>query len=300
MSKYYELNLSKSQVDDGKYDAHLSNIKNNYRMEVKFSESLRKQRSEFSGKSGEGVTTNSRNNTLNRNTDNRKDQRKRGGSHLQDQSVDQRYDISNIISIPSSTNNEAYNKYLNTDEAQGEYFVLDPSVTKYHKALSNWMLPEIKRCSDAEGDENVYYEIDEDKIESSTDIGGVYQRKMEAVVDKDYHRCDQTRYETELGPKKKNTEQLTRVQSVDQKTKMTNLKSSPSNTGRNNIPSANKSLNTDIDQGDYFVLDPSVTKYDKHLSNRVLPKIKRFSVQQCDGNVYNEIDEDKSEPSTDM
>lgn len=81
---------------------------------------------------------------------------------------------------------------------------------------------------------------------------------------------------------------------------MTNLKSSPSNTGGNNIPSANKSLNTDIDQGDYFVLDPSVTKYDKHLSNRVLPQIKRFSVQQCDENVYNEIDEDKSEPSTDM
>lgn len=61
------------------------------------------------------------------------------------------------------------------------------------------MLPEIKRCSDAEGDETVYYEIDDDKIESSTDIGGVYQRKMEAVVDKDYHSCDQTRYETELG-----------------------------------------------------------------------------------------------------
>ncbi|XP_076075762.1 uncharacterized protein LOC143046490 [Mytilus galloprovincialis] len=35
-------------------------------------ESLRKQRSEFSGKNGEEVTTNSRNNTLNRNTDNKK------------------------------------------------------------------------------------------------------------------------------------------------------------------------------------------------------------------------------------
>lgn len=35
-------------------------------------ESLRKQRSEFSGKSGEGVTTDPRNNTLNRNTDKRK------------------------------------------------------------------------------------------------------------------------------------------------------------------------------------------------------------------------------------
>ncbi|XP_052068269.1 uncharacterized protein LOC127707660 isoform X14 [Mytilus californianus] len=221
------------------------------------------------------------------------------------QSIDQRFEMANLESSPSRTNKGEYtilstNKSLNTDEAQGECFVLDP-FTKYDKDLSNRKLPEIKRFSGAEGDENVYYEIDEDKIESSTDMEGVHQKKIE-VRDQGSHHSDLTINQTQLGSKKKNTDQLITLQSVDQRTEMANFESSPSSTnkGVNTILSANTFLNTDEAQGEYFVLDPSLTKYDKDL---VLPEVKRISVAQGDEKVYNEydeIDEDKIESLTDM
>ncbi|CAG2215766.1 unnamed protein product [Mytilus edulis] len=104
---------------------------------------------------------------------------------------------------PSCSNKEQYNipstnKSLNTDEAQGEYFVLDPSFTKYDKDLSNRKLPEIKRCSGADGDDNVYYEIDEDNINSSSDMEGVHQKKIE-VMDQGSHPNDLTINHTQLG-----------------------------------------------------------------------------------------------------
>ncbi|CAG2245165.1 unnamed protein product [Mytilus edulis] len=99
------------------------------------------------------------------------------------QPMDQRFEMANLKSNTSCTNNEEYNslstnKSLNTDEAQGEYFVLDPSITKYDKDLSNRKLPEITRCSSTAGDENVYYEIDEDKMKSSTDLEGVHKKQI--------------------------------------------------------------------------------------------------------------------------
>ncbi|CAC5421569.1 unnamed protein product [Mytilus coruscus] len=211
------------------------------------------------------------------------------------QAIGQRFEMAHHESSPSSTNKGEYtilstNKSLNTNEAQGEYFVLDPSITKYDKDLSNRKLPEIKRFSGAEGDENVYYEIDEDKIESSTDIEGVHKKKIEEVRDQGSHHSDLAINQTQLGSKKKNTEQLTRPQSFDQKTEMANLESSSSSTFF-------FSNTYDDAQGEYFVLDPSVTKYDKDL---VLPEVKGISVIQGDEKVYNEIDEDKIESSTDM
>ncbi|CAC5370061.1 unnamed protein product [Mytilus coruscus] len=219
------------------------------------------------------------------------------------QSIDQRLEMAHLKSNPSSTNKGGYNifstnKSLSTDAAQGEYFVRDPFITKYDKDLSNRKLPEIKRFSGAEGDKNVYYEIDEVKIASSTDMKGVHQKQIE-VRDQGSNHSHQTKNQTQLRSKKKNTEQLTRPQFVDKRTEMANLKSSPSSTNKegNTILSANKLLNTDEAQGEYFVLDPSVTKYDKDL---VLPEVKRISVAHGDEKVYNEIDEDKIESSTDM
>ncbi|XP_052068258.1 uncharacterized protein LOC127707660 isoform X5 [Mytilus californianus] len=221
------------------------------------------------------------------------------------QSIDQRFEMANLESSPSRTNKGEYtilstNKSLNTDEAQGECFVLDP-FTKYDKDLSNRKLPEIKRFSGAEGDENVYYEIDEDKIESSTDMEGVHQKKIE-VRDQGSHHSDLTINQTQLGSKKKKRKQLARQQSIDQRFEMAHLESGTSGTNNEeyNIPSTNKSLNADEAQGEYFVLDPSITKYDKDLSNRKLPEITRFSGAEGDENVYYEIDEDKIESSTDM
>ncbi|XP_052068261.1 uncharacterized protein LOC127707660 isoform X8 [Mytilus californianus] len=218
------------------------------------------------------------------------------------QSIDQRFEMANLESSPSRTNKGEYtilstNKSLNTDEAQGECFVLDP-FTKYDKDLSNRKLPEIKRFSGAEGDENVYYEIDEDKIESSTDMEGVHQKKIE-VRDQGSHHSDLTINQTQLGSKKKKRKQLTRLQSIDQRFEMAHLESSPSNTNTN-ILSTNRSLNTDEAQDEYFVLDPSITKYDIDLSNRKLPEIERFSAVEGNEDVYYEIDEDKIKSSTDM
>ncbi|CAC5370060.1 unnamed protein product [Mytilus coruscus] len=217
------------------------------------------------------------------------------------QAIDQRFEMAHLESCPSSSNKERYNipstnKPLNTDEAQGEYWVLDPSIAKYDKDLSNRKLPEIKRCSGAEGDENVYYEIDEDKIKSSTDMEDVHQKKIE-VMDKGSHNSDLTINRTQLGSMKKNTEQLTRQQSDDQGYEMSNFISSHSSTnqGGNTILSTNDFLKIDETQGEYFVLDPSVTKYDKDL---VLPEVKRTSAAKGDETVYNEIDEDQIESST--
>lgn len=77
------------------------------------------------------------------------------------------------------------------------------------------------------------------------------------------------------------------------------LENSPSgvNKGDTVFMSANENLNTDEEQGEYFVLDPSVTKYDKDLNSRILPEVKRFSVKQDDENVCNKIDEDRIESS---
>ncbi|CAC5362021.1 unnamed protein product [Mytilus coruscus] len=207
-------------------------------------------------------------------------------------SVDQRFEMAHLESSPSSTNKKQYNilstnKSLNTDEVQGEAFVLDPSVTKYDKDLSNRKLPVITRISGAEGDENVYYEIDEYKIESSTDMEGVHKKKIEEV---------------KRSRAKKNKEQFTRLRSVDQRIEMANLESSLSSTnkGGNTVVPDNTLLNTGEAQGEYFVLDPSVTKYDKDVSSGVLPEFKTFSVAQGDEKVYNEIDEEKIESSTDI
>ncbi|CAG2245167.1 unnamed protein product [Mytilus edulis] len=202
---------------------------------------------------------------------------------------------------PSCSNKEQYtipstNKPLNTDKAQGEYFVLDPSFTKYDKDLSNRKLPEIKRCSGADGDDNVYYEIDEDNINSSSDMEGVHQKKIE-VMDQGSHPNDLTINHTQLGSMEKNTEQLTRQQLVDQGYEMSNFEINHSGTNQEGttILSENKLLTTDEAQGDYFVLDPSVTKYDKDM---VIPEVNITSAAQGVETVYNEIDEDPIEPST--
>ncbi|CAC5417750.1 unnamed protein product [Mytilus coruscus] len=212
------------------------------------------------------------------------------------QSIDQRFEMAHLECSPSSTNKGgntmlSTNESLNTHEAQGEYFVHDPSITKYDKDLSNRKLSEITRFSGAEGDENVYYEIDEDKIESSTSIEGVHQKEIEEVRDKGSHHSHQTK---NLLGSKKNREQLTRLQSVDPRIEMANLESSQSSTNKEGHTII--SATTDESQGEYFVLDPSVTKYDKDLSIRILPDVKRFSVAQGDEKVYNEIDEKKMNP----
>ncbi|VDI72181.1 Hypothetical predicted protein [Mytilus galloprovincialis] len=206
-----------------------------------------------------------------------------------------------LESGPSCSNKEQYtitstNKPLNTDKAQGEYFVLDPSFTKYDKDLSNRKLPEIKRCSGADGDDNVYYEIDEDNKNSSSDMEGVHQKKIE-VMDQGSHPNDSTINHTQLGSMEKNTEQLTRQQLVDQGYEMSNFEINHSGTNQEGttILSENKLLTTDEAQGDYFVLDPSVTKYDKDM---VIPEVNITSAAQGVETVYNEIDEDPIEPST--
>ncbi|VDI75394.1 Hypothetical predicted protein, partial [Mytilus galloprovincialis] len=153
------------------------------------------------------------------------------------------------------------------------------------------------RCSVAEGDENVYYEIDEDKIESLTDIEGVHQKQIKEVRDKVSYYSDQTGYETQLGSKK-NRELLPSLQSVHLRFEMANLERIPSSSNKEGHTI--RSANTDEVQGEYFVRDPSVTEYDKYLRNRVLPEVKNFSVTQGDGKIYNEIAEDRIESSTDM
>ncbi|XP_052068265.1 uncharacterized protein LOC127707660 isoform X11 [Mytilus californianus] len=220
------------------------------------------------------------------------------------QSVDQRFEMAHLESSPSSTNKEqnnflSTNKSLNTDEAQSDAFVLDPFVTKYDKDLSNRKLPVITRFSGAEGDENVYYEIDEYKIESSTDMERVHKKQIEEVKDQGSHQSHQTK---NLLGSKKNREQFTRLRSVDQRIEMANLERSLSitNKGGNTVVPESKFLNTGEAQSEYFVLDPSVTKYDKDMSSGVLPEFKRFSVAQGDEKVNNEIDKEKIESSTDM
>lgn len=73
---------------------------------------------------------------------------------------------------------------------------------------------------------------------------------------------------------KKNREELTRFQSVDQRFEMANLERVPSNSNKEGHPI--RSANTVEAQGGYFVLDPSVTKYDKDLRNRELPEVKKL------------------------
>ncbi|XP_076072614.1 uncharacterized protein LOC143044462 [Mytilus galloprovincialis] len=238
----------------------------------------------------------------------RRRSKKKKRKHLtRQQAINQRLAIEKYESGSFSTNKGGNNVLsakipFKTDEAQGKYFV--PSITKYDKELSNRKLPEIKRCSGAEGDDNVYYEIDEDKIKSSTDIDGVYQNKIKEFTDKSSYHSDQTRSEIQLGLMKKKMEQLTKQQSIDQRSEIASLESSIFSTNNrentNTILFANESLNTDEEQGEYFVLDPFITKYDKDLSKLDLPEIKRFSVAQDDERVYNEIDEDEVQPPTDM
>ncbi|XP_076072610.1 uncharacterized protein LOC143044461 isoform X1 [Mytilus galloprovincialis] len=215
------------------------------------------------------------------------------------QPMDQRFEMANLKSNTSCTNKEEYhslstNKSQNTDEAQGEYFVLDPSITKYDKDLRNRNLPEIARCSSTDGDENVYYEIDEDKMKSSTDLEGVHKKQIkEGRVQGSLHS-----YRTKdlLGSTKK-SEQLTRLISDDQRIEMANFESSKSSTKKEEniiIPA-----NTVGAQGEYFVLDPSVTKYDKDLSSRVLQEDTKINVSQGEEKVYSEIVEIETETSKD-
>ncbi|XP_071131662.1 putative histone-lysine N-methyltransferase 1 [Mytilus edulis] len=247
----------------------------------------------------------------------RRSKRKKRKKQRRQQSIDQRFEMKNFESGSSSTNKREYivvseNKSLNTYEEQGQNYVtvLDSSITKYDKNFRNRKLPEIKRCSGAEGGENVYYEIDEDKIlpeikrfsvpqgdkrvynEIDEDMEGVCQNEIEEFKDKYPYNDEQNIYET---PR----DQLIRQQSNDQIMEIAHLENSPSgvNKGDTVITSANEYLNTDEEQGEYFVLDPSVTKYDKDLNSRILPEVKRFSVTQCDEHVCNKIDEDRIESS---
>ncbi|XP_071131660.1 uncharacterized protein [Mytilus edulis] len=161
--------------------------------------------------------------------------------------------MANLESSTSSSNKGLYN-IRNTDK----------SVNTYEAQT---------RCSVAEGDENVYYEIDVDKIESLTDIEGIHQKQIKEVRDKGSYYSDQTGYETQLGSKK-NREELTRLQSVDQRFEMANLERVPSSSNKEGHTI--RSTNTVEAQGGYFVLDPSVTKYDKDLRNRELPEVKKL------------------------
>ncbi|VDI72187.1 Hypothetical predicted protein [Mytilus galloprovincialis] len=231
----------------------------------------------------------------------RRRSKKKKRKHLnRQQAINQRLQINKYESGSFSTSKGGCNIPFVVDEAQGEYFV--PSFTKYDKDLSNRKLPEIKRCSGAEGDDNVYYEIDEDKINSSTDIDGVYQNKIKEFTDKGSYHSDKTRFEIQLGSMNKKREQLTKQQSIDQRSEIASLESSTfsTNNRENTILFANESLNTDEEQGEYFVLDPSITKNDKDLGRLDLTEIKRFSVAQGDERLYNEIDEDEIQPTTDM
>ncbi|XP_063446667.1 uncharacterized protein LOC134726197 [Mytilus trossulus] len=207
--------------------------------------------------------------------------------------------MTNLNSSTSCTNKKEYNilstnKSLNAYKAQGEYFVLDPSITKYDKDLRNQKLPEIKRCSSTDGDESVYYEIDEDKMKLSTDLEGVHKKQIkEGRTQGSLHS-----YRTKdlLGSSMK-SEQLTRLISDDQRIEMANLESNKSSTNKEEnivIPA-----NIVKAQGEYFVLDPSVTKYDKDLSSRVLQEDNKLNVSQGEEKVYNEVDENKTEASKD-
>ncbi|CAG2199267.1 unnamed protein product [Mytilus edulis] len=231
---------------------------------------------------------------------------KRRKQHTIQMSIDQRLAIEKYESGSFSTNRGGFNVLsanipLVADEAQGEYFVPDPSITKYED-FSNRKLPEIKKCSGADGDDDVYYEIDEDKMKSSTDMEGVYQNEIKEVTDKGSNDSDQTGYEIPLGSMKKKREQLTKQQSIDQRSDIASLENNPFSTNNkaNTILFANESLNTDEAQGDYFVLDPAITKYNKDLSSLVLPETKMFSVEHGDERVYNEIDDDEIQPPRDI
>ncbi|VDH95618.1 Hypothetical predicted protein [Mytilus galloprovincialis] len=233
--------------------------------------------------------------------------KKKRKQHTIQMSIDQRLAIEKYESGSFSTDRGGFNVLsanipLVADEAQGEYFVPDPSITKYDKDFSNRKLPEIKKCSGADGDDDVYYEIDEDKMKSSTDMEGVYQNEIKEVTDKGSNDSDQTGYEIPLGSMKKKMEQLTKQQSIDQRSDIASLENNPFSTNNkaNTILFANESLNTDEAQGDYFVLDPAITKYNKDLSSLVLPETKMFSVEHGDERVYNEIDDDEIEPPRDI
>ncbi|XP_071131664.1 uncharacterized protein [Mytilus edulis] len=237
----------------------------------------------------------------------RRSKKKKRKQHTIQMSIDQRLAIEKYESGSFSTNRGGFNVLsanipLVADEAHGEYFVPDPSITKYDKDFSNRKLPEIKKCSGADGDDDVYYEIDEDKMKSSTDMEGVYQNEIKEVTDKGSNDSDETGYEIPLGSMTKKREQLTKQQSIDQRSDIASLENNPFSTNNkaNTILFANESLNTDEAQGDYFVLDPAITKYNKDLSSLVLPETKMFSVEHGDERVYNEIDDDEIEPPRDI
>ncbi|XP_063446765.1 uncharacterized protein LOC134726296 [Mytilus trossulus] len=215
------------------------------------------------------------------------------------QPIDQRFEMTNLNSSTSCTNKEEYNilstnKSLNTYKAQGEYFVLDSSITKYDKDLRNRKLPEIKRCSSTDGDESVYYEIDEDKMKSSTDLEGVHKKQIKEGRTQGSLRSYRTK--DLLGSTMK-SEQLIRLISDDQRIEMATLERNQSSTKKEvNMGIA---TNTVEAQGEYFVLDPSVTKYDKDLSSRVLQEDKKINVSKGEEKVYNKIEENETEASKD-
>lgn len=117
------------------------------------------------------------------------------------QLVDQGYEMSNFEINHSGTNQEgttilSENKLLTTDEAQGDYFVLDPSVTKYDKDM---VIPEVNITSAAQGVETVYNKIDEDPIEPSTVIKVDHQKQMEEATDIAIYHTELTNNQNQLG-----------------------------------------------------------------------------------------------------
>lgn len=80
------------------------------------------------------------------------------------QAIDQRTEVANLENGTASTNNEGnvLSAYLslNTADTQGQYTVLDPSVTQYEEPVTSHLLPVVIGFEVAEDDENVYDEID--------------------------------------------------------------------------------------------------------------------------------------------
>lgn len=117
-------------------------------------------------------------------------------------SKDQGLEMENLEKNLSSTNKGGYNvlsmnKSINMYEEREENFVLGPCITNYDKDTRNRKLPEITRFNGVEGDEHVYYEIDDDKIKPSTDMEGVHLKRIEVMDNVSFH-SDQTTYETQL------------------------------------------------------------------------------------------------------
>ncbi|CAC5417755.1 unnamed protein product [Mytilus coruscus] len=105
------------------------------------------------------------------------------------QSVDQRTNMRNRGSFPSSSNIGGHN------------CLLDPLVPKHGNAgyYQSRLLPEVKRFSVAQGDEKVSNESDEDKIESPKDMNVDQKKQIEEVRDIVIYHSDLTNNKNQLG-----------------------------------------------------------------------------------------------------